>query len=288
MKFTALMPAALLLMTVFACNERKAGQAADVTLEKIVTNNSAATADEKHEQKPEEQKEDENVDWEKKIIKTASLHIECKNYQKYHEVLYEIVQRVGGYVAQEDQSQSEYKTETHVIIKVPVQQFNESITLLVKGTGSEKLLAKSIGSEDVTGEIVDIKSRLEAKKQVRVRYLDLLKQAKNMQEILQVQNEINDLQEQIEMADGRMSFLKHSSSYSTINLTFFELLQTSPATDNSPSFSLRLGQAFQNGWEVIKLIFLGLVSVWPLWLGVILIWIGWKKIFTRINANGNE
>ena len=83
----------------------------------------------------------------------------------------------------------------------------------------KELNEKKITSEDVTTEVIDTRSRLEAKKQVRLRYLDLLKQAKNMEEILSVQSEINGIQEQIESAAGRMEYLQHSSSFSTIHLT---------------------------------------------------------------------
>jgi len=51
--------------------------------------------------------------------------------------------------------------------------------------------------------MADTRSRLETKKEVRERYLDLLKQARNMKDILAVQNEINDIQEQMEGAAGR-------------------------------------------------------------------------------------
>ena len=63
-----------------------------------------------------------------------------------------------------------------------------------------------ISTEDVTGEVVDTRARMEAKKQMRDRYLALLKQARNMKEILEVQTEINTIQEDIESASGRVGF----------------------------------------------------------------------------------
>ena len=51
---------------------------------------------------------------------------------------------------------------------------------------AHKINEKQITSEDVSAEYVDSRSRLEAKKQVRFRYLELLKGAKNMSDITEV------------------------------------------------------------------------------------------------------
>ena len=61
-------------------------------------------------------------------------------------------------------------------------------------------------------QAVDTRSRLEAKKQVRLRYLDFLKEAKNVEEILNVQSQINGIQEDIEAASGRLDYLNHAST----------------------------------------------------------------------------
>lgn len=47
---------------------------------------------------------------------------------------------------------------------------------------------------------------MQAKMAVRDKYLQLLKQAKNIDETLQVQNEINGIQEDIEAANGRINY----------------------------------------------------------------------------------
>lgn len=49
-----------------------------------------------------------------------------------------------------------------------------------------KLVERKIVSQDVTGEMIDIKSRQEAKKQMRLKYLEFLKESKNMEEVLKV------------------------------------------------------------------------------------------------------
>jgi len=141
----------------------------------------------------------------------------------------------------------------------------------------KELNEKKITSEDVTTEVIDTKSRLEAKKQVRLRYLDLLKQAKNMEEILNVQSEINGIQEQIESSAGRMEYLQHSSSFSTIHLTFYQVLNGAAIDSDKPNFSSRITNAFRFGWNWIGELSIGIVSIWPLLLAVVGIIILYKR-----------
>ena len=144
----------------------------------------------------------------------------------------------------------------------------------------KKLNEKRITSEDVTTEFVDTRSRLESKKQVRLRYLDLLKQARNMEEILSVQSEINGIQEEIESASGRIEYMNHSSSFSTINLTFYQIVNASAVDPEKITFSTKLGNAFKNGWSWIGEVFVGIVSVWPLLLMIFAGFVIYKKTKT--------
>lgn len=218
-----------------------------------------------------------NPDWDKKIIKTATLRLEVKDFKKYNENVHKTVKQFGAYIAQEEQNLTDEKSETVISIKVPVDQFE---TMMNQLPGADvKVLERKITTEDVTGEVVDTRSRLEAKKQMRLKYLEFLKQSKNMEEVLQVQNEINSIQEEIESAAGRMGFLSHQSAYSTINLTFYQPINGYKPTDGAPSFFTRVTDAFKAGAKWIADLFVGLISIWPLLIIVFGIYFGWKKLW---------
>jgi len=215
------------------------------------------------------------ADWDKKIVKTASINIEIKNYKSYSALMRDNIKKFGGYVAQEEQNQSDYKIENTVAIKVPVDQFDNLVNELTKD--QEKIIEKKVTSDDVTTDIVDTKSRLETKKEVRLRYLDLLKQARNMQDILNVQNEINGIQENIDAAAGRIEYLSHSSSYSTVNLTYFQVLNASAKDTAEPSYGTKVWLSFKNGWNWIGEVVVGMISIWPLFLLAFTCWFAYKK-----------
>lgn len=287
-----LLPVLLIAFIFFACNAKKEATTADMALERIdmqpepgslekkdpqipvPKSNSAQTADTTISQNipPKAQP----VDWDKKIIKTANLKFEVKDFKSYSDNIYKTIKQFGGYIASENQNTTDYKIETTLSIKVPVDQF-ENLMLQFAGTDA-KVIERSISTDDVTGEIVDVKARLEAKKQMRQKYLEFFKQAKNMQEVLQVQQEINGLQEAMESATGRVSYLNHQSAMSTVNLTFYQPLEGFISGTESPSFVSRVANAFKTGAVWCGEFFIGIITLWPLLLTVFLLFFGFKKL----------
>lgn len=217
-----------------------------------------------------------NIDWDKKIIKTASLTLEVPDFKKYGDAVYKTVKAQGGYIAQEDQNLTAEKNETVITIKVPVYQFE---TMMNELPGSDtKVIERKISTDDVTGKVIDIKSRLEAKKEMRLKYLEFLKQSKNMKEVLQVQAEINNIQEQIESASSQVSYFSNQSAMSTINLTFYQLIAGyKPGIVEEPSFLTRVANAFKSGGVWIADLFVGLMSIWPLLLIICASIFLWRK-----------
>jgi Domain of unknown function (DUF4349) len=211
------------------------------------------------------------TDWNKKIIKTATLNLETADYDVFSKKISDAATRFGGYVADEQQTETEYKIENVLTLKVPVDQFQNTVDFLT--TGETKINEKKITSEDVTTQYVDTKSRLEAKRAARMRYLDFLKQAKNMEEMLQVQNEIDAIQEEIESAAGRINYLSNASAMSTIHLIYYKVLNPSKEVDANPGFFKDVKNAFITGWKGVGEVVVGLMYLWPLILVVaVVVW----------------
>lgn len=221
----------------------------------------------------------QNPDWDKKIIKNANITLELKDYRGYNNSIHAKTKSFGAYIAQEQQNETDDEIINSLTIKVPVDKFDDLVNAL-PGEGI-RIIEKNISTEDVTGEVVNTKARLEAKKQARERYLELLKQAKNMEEILQVQNEINSIQEDIESAAGRVNYLVHASAYSSVNLKYYQYLNGATKKDLEPGFFSELSEAFKNGTSVITGLVLFFVSIWPLMIVATAVVLYFKRIRIR-------
>jgi len=286
------------LLLAISCNQAKEKEASQSTIAaelelKAPASDSTSAAYEQAPAIPGDQKQkkptkqfappESKPDWNKKIIKTATLNVEVKDYSKFNQLVHSSASRFGGYIADEQQTETEYKIENTITIKVPVDQFQSAVDFLTSGDG--KINEKKISSEDVTTQVVDTKSRLEAKKQVRLRYLDLLKQAKNMEEILQVQTEINDIQEEIESAAGRINYLSNASAMSTINLTYYQVLDATVQNPDEESFWQKTKEAFASGWDGVREVLVGIFYIWPLILLALLVAWFVKRNFRKKKLN---
>ena len=210
----------------------------------------------------------------RQMIRTANLSIECKDYAAFVGRVNAVIQSNNGWIDSEQETHSDYQRQNVLQIKVPVQYFDKLVQGLAGLDG--KLIEKKINSEDVTNAIVDTKGRIEAKKLIRARYFELLKQAKNMEDMLEVQREINSITEDMESAAYNVQNMQSQAAYSTIYLTYLQPLNSAPTLDN-PGFGLRLWEAMQGGIEGVKGIIIVLAALWPLWLilGVLMVW--WRR-----------
>jgi len=286
------MPAALLLFLCLGCNNGKYSPAAkEVTpTNNGVMDSSAVATDNKFEEpSPRNQSPGQknkqpapspvvNPDWDKKIIRTADLNVEVKSFRTFADRLRQNVKRAGGYIAQEQQTQSLSTVENTVTIKVPVDRFEDLLGDMT--SDSDRLVEKKISSEDVTTQLVDTRSRLETKKEVRERYLELLRQAKSMKDILAVQDVINGVQEEMDAAAGRIAYLGHSAAFSTINLKFYQVLDATVKDDPTPTFWHKLRDSVGEGWNWMSSFVLGIISIWPLFL---LGGLGWIIVRRRLS-----
>ncbi|MBO9659336.1 MAG: DUF4349 domain-containing protein, partial [Chitinophagaceae bacterium] len=206
----------------------------------------------------------EPQDWTRKIIKTADINVEVKDHQVFYSLLNQKIKNLGGYIASEEQSQDDYRIQNRLVVKVPVAQFDNAISGIDKDVLT--VVQRRISSQDVTAEVVDTRSRMMAKKKVRQRYTELLGMAKTMEDVFTVEKEINSIQEDIEAADGRLSYLGHASAYSTINFTYFQILNAAAKKTDDTGFGTQLKNALSAGMGWISWLFLSAIAVWPLWL----------------------
>jgi len=150
------------------------------------------------------------------LIKTGSLNFAVKNFDTAYQSIKTKIQNSNGYITSENSRGSK---NTNLVIKVPVSDFHQLLELIEKEADQEYLVTKSVNSQDVTEEYIDVESRIKSKKAIETRYLEILTKARNVTEILKVEKELGKIRTEIEQAEGRLQYLINRSNYSTISLT---------------------------------------------------------------------
>lgn len=197
---------------------------------------------------------------EQMLIKKACLRLEVKNFLTAKSRLSAIIKGCNAYISSERESKSESDVTNAMTIRVPQPGFDRLVDSIV---GLAKNLdEKNINVEDVTEEYVDTESRLKAKRSVEERYLEILKKAQTIKDILAVEENLGEIREAIESAEGRLKYLSHQVNYGTVDLTFYEHKNMVPAVRRT-GLLWQTFTAFVEGWNGLLDFSLGLVSIWP-------------------------
>jgi hypothetical protein len=186
----------------------------------------------------------------RKIIKTGSIRFEVADLDKTKSLISQEVQKLNGYIEKE---YSDQISQT-LTLRIPADKFDLFLENISKNI--DKLEHKDISVSDVTDEYIDIDARIKTKKELQNKYTELLKQAKTVAEILNIEKEIGNLQTEIESVEGRMKYLKDQIMFSTLTVTYYKDVAS------EFDFSDKFINGIKNGWTVFLWFVVGLSNIW--------------------------
>lgn len=205
---------------------------------------------------------------ERKLIKKGDISFETDDPGKTYNLLAKLIKTHQAYIAQDIENKNEYRYNRDITIRLPKQNFDAFIHDLSSSVG--ELDSKNIDVNDVTEEYIDLESRLKAKRELETRYLELIKKAKNVEEVLNVEKELGKLQSDIESMLGRMNYINNKVSMSTLSINYYQKFERK-VTSNKENKILR---SLKNGWKILEGFTLGLLSLWPVFIfGALLVFI---------------
>lgn len=213
----------------------------------------------------------------KKIIKNGDMKIQVGDIKKTQNQVNEIIRKNNAYIQKEEFQNTDMDDNLTLIIRVPHKNFDALISSFSNGVGS--VLSKNISSSDVTEEYTDVAIKLANKKIYLEKYRDMLKSAATTKDMLEIQENIRELEDEIDVAEGRLRFIDDRVNYSTLNLNLYKEKVRSSATSKI-GFGSRFIDSLTEGWNSFVSFLLGLVSLWPFFLiipFIVLLWRKWKS-----------
>ncbi len=196
-----------------------------------------------------------NESLERKLIKEGQIEFETENLNATRKNVFNAVDKYKSYVSSDKEFKSPGRSSITVVIRVPAANFDN---LLNDAThGIDKFDRKEINVKDVTEKFLDFEARLKTKKELEIRYLDLLKQATNVIEILEIEKQAGKLRSEIESIEGRLNYLQSQVSFSTLTMTFYESIP------KQTEFGQKFKNGLSNGWDNLIWFFVMLTNIWP-------------------------
>ncbi len=208
------------------------------------------------------------------IVYHADLRVKVAEMPAATAALEKAVQAAGGWTSGLTETREDGRWQQQTTIRVAPGRFGRLLkSLSALGT----VESKTLNTADVTAEHADVTARLAAKRALEQEYLRLLKQAKKVSELLEVQEKIGEVREEIESTEAHLKKLNDEVGYSTITVALYQPLALETPDAPVVSFGARLVEAVFDGWQVLVGLVLGAVTVWPLWLLGAGGWWLWKR-----------
>jgi hypothetical protein len=122
-------------------------------------------------------------------------------------------------LAEEDDRDGNRPRAGQLVIRVPVDQFDETRAALA-ALGS--LDSESINGYEVTNQLVDIDARLTTLRAEEAAFQSLLSEATEIGDILQIQDQLFMIRTQIEQLEAEKANLNDQATFSTISVSMYE------------------------------------------------------------------
>jgi hypothetical protein len=190
-----------------------------------------------------------------RIIRTASLSVQVKDVGKALDEARAAAEDAGGYVGSETTTADERGREhTRVVLRVPVDKYE---TVLADLEGAGKLLERTAKAQDVTGQVVDVDSRIASQRASVARIRELMDRATKLSDVVTLEGELSARQADLESLLAQQASLKDRTSLATVTLTLSQKPVKKEAKDDDPGFL----DALARGWDAFVTMLRGLTVV---------------------------
>ena len=178
-----------------------------------------------------------------KIIYTANLTLESKDYDAARAALDEALADADGYM--ESSNESTYTGSSRSLsltLRVPQEHY---ASFLAAAAQAGNLVNRSEQAEDVTSQYVDLEARLANLKAQRTRLQELQASADNLSDLLEIESSLSDVQYQLESYQSQLDWYSDQVECCTVYISLDEVQTYTPVDE---SFASRLQNALLDGW----------------------------------------
>lgn len=233
------------------------------------------------------------------VIRTGNLSVNVEDVSKAAADIRQITESIGGYVensqidnvtvpqVQDINGSRVTKVTTekyaNLTVRVPEAKF-ENVFNNIKGMG--KLVSENMNGSDITAEYRDTKARVDNLKVQEQSLQQLMTKAKNVDEILKIESELNRVRTDIDINSGNLKRWDNLVQLSTINIYMQELKPEELKDVDVPGMWEKAYQGFIKAINNIvagfEKLFIVLVAAIPYLLVISVVAAVGYKIFRRI------
>lgn len=235
----------------------------------------------------------------RKLIQTIRMSTETEDLDSVLAQLYGRITELEGYVQNSNiQNGSAYSGKRYrsasLTIRIPagsINSFIEKIDDISNVVSSQKTV------DDVTLSYVATESRMKALQAEEARLLELIDQAKDLNDLLTIESRLTDVRTELERVTSSLKVLENQVDYATVYLSISEVTEFTDVSEPETVWQ-RIGDGFADSLEnigvfledlfvclIVALPYLVLISIPPI---IILVIIRVKKKKRNKTAKGTQ
>ena len=185
---------------------------------------------------------------DRKLIKTVFMDAETEHYDELIPALDAKIAALSGYVeSRETGSYSRSRRWTRMTIRIPAEHLADFTSHVGENAN---VLSTSENTLDVTIQYADTEAKITALQTEQTRLLELLANANNLSEILEIEARLSDVTYELERYESQKRSYDNRSINATITLQIQEVLTLTPLEE--PSVWTRIRDGFRESLEGVS------------------------------------
>ena len=249
-----------------------------------------------HDEAAGEDKSQQTSKQDRLVIRTGDLNLVVDDIWQKGKKIIEFAESQGGYVVSSSIQETGEIPTGNVVVRVPENKFDETMNFAKQL--AEKVEYEGRKGEDITEEYVDLEAKLKALEAKKAQFLEVLKKAEKIEDILKVYDKIEEVQAEINQIKGRMRYLQENTKMAkiSINLALSEDLLPIPPTEKwRPSYVAK--QAWQDTVKFWRNMSYGVIEFFVkhllTWIAVLavlalVLWKPVKKVLKKLRERKRE
>ena len=192
---------------------------------------------------------------ERKIIKSSQLSLETAKFNDVINSLEDMVKSYGGYIASSSIDAEGINNNYQCLrfasykINVPSDKLDD---FLDESSKLATVRNKSTSAEDITAQYYDNESRLKSLQIQEERYLEILKTATEVKDIIEIENALTDVRYEIETLTTCLNKISNLVDMATVNINIQEVSQETVAQSVPKTLGEQISSSFVNSLKKIK------------------------------------
>jgi hypothetical protein len=221
---------------------------------------------------------EEQGSYNPKLVKKGELTISSKDIEATKSCIYAIVNSCRGNITGEKMHKDELVFYIEINLTVQAGFFDRFLNRL--DSAKLNIVTRNFTVEDVSMKYIDDSTRLQNKKRLEKKYLELLSKTNDVAELLAIEEKLESVQSDIESREAQLKVLNKKIAYSEFSITI-EKYAPGLAFEERNIFSNRLRAGLIQGWDGVKGFMVFLLTIWPLYLFAVIIVVVVKFIVRR-------